>query len=276
MFLADESYFKDGISILALCAKSFKKLVIYACQLMNNHFHFVVSCPEDEAHAFTETLIKTLGKYLSNRKDGLSIKGLKFKFIPISTPDQLRNTIAYVNRNGFVAHSSYTPFNYPWGTSAYYFSFDSHKRYKEQKTLMGQIAKRRLTCSHKFDKISELYLVDGYVSPLCFCNIQGGEEIFINAKQYFYSMVKNQETNADIARAIGESLFYTDEDLFSIARKIATEKFRESKISQLVPEARIDLAKELHFKYNAGVKQLQRILKLDRTTLKSLFPQSSI
>lgn len=34
----------------------------------------------------------------------------------------LRNTIVYVNRNGYVVNPAYTPFSYPWGTGRYYFN----------------------------------------------------------------------------------------------------------------------------------------------------------
>ena len=70
---------------------------------------------------------------------------------------------------------------------------------------------------------------------------------------------------------IGENLFYTDNDMFQIACIISRKEHNCSSPHLLSRDGKIKLAKILHYDYNATLKQVQRMLKIDVMTLKSLF-----
>ena len=97
--------------------------------------------------------------------------------------------------------------------------------------------------------------------------------MFRDAQTYFYSLTRNAEAFSQIAVKLKDVVFLTDDELFSVAVKCAEAKFSESKLTLLRPEQKIQLAKELHFKYNASNQQLRRLLKLDVKILSELFPE---
>ncbi len=104
-----------------------------------------------------------------------------------------------------------------------------------------------------------------------FCHIKEAETFFQNAKQYFYLISRNVEAYSEIAKTIGESLFYTDNDLYLIAVKLSCQLYQIEKLIELKTEQKIEMAKRLHYDYNASDKQLQRMLKIPQDILKSIF-----
>ena len=113
-------------------------------------------------------------------------------------------------------------------------------------------------------------MFDGYASPLSFCNIHTGESLFRDAAHYFNKLSKSIESNAQIAKEIGESVWYTDDELYSIVRKLCKENYGAVSPASITPNDRVSLAKTLHYEFNAGAKQLQRMLKLDSSILNAL------
>ena len=53
---------------------------------------------------------------------------------------------------------------------------------------------------------------------------------------------------------------------------MTAKEFDVRQLNLLSPEQKITLAKELHYKYNATIQQLRRILNLDINILTQLFP----
>ena len=115
-------------------------------------------------------------------------------------------------------------------------------------------------------------VLDGYVSPISFCDIDTGESLFRNARQYFIRISKSVESYKDIADVIGESIYYTDDDLFMVAKQISSAQYNEPRLPLLPYDSKIKIAKTLHFNYNASNKQIQRLLSLDAVVVSSLFP----
>mgnify|MGYP003427276392 CR=1 FL=1 len=66
-------------------------------------------------------------------------------------------------------------------------------------------------------------------------------------------------------------IYYSDSDLFQIACRLSQNEFNCRLPHMLAKDAKIKLAKTLHYEYNAGIKQVQRMLKIDMYTLKAIF-----
>ena len=79
------------------------------------------------------------------------------------------------------------------------------------------------------------------------------------------------ESFSEIAKSIGETVFYSDSDLFLVANKYAKTNYGTSRLSDLDSRQKIELAKKLHYDYNAGDKQLQRLLRLSQDVVDALF-----
>ena len=110
-----EEDFVFVMNVIAQAAALFPEVRIIAFEVMNNHFHFVVSADEETVLTFWGFVRKRLVRSFP------LMKGLQITIKPIGDLGALRNNIVYTNRNGYVADSSHTPFSYPWGTGRYYF-----------------------------------------------------------------------------------------------------------------------------------------------------------
>ena len=70
VFSSDEQ-FKAGMSILALCARMFDDVRIYAFQLMSNHIHLVVGGDRLRIQEFFAYFVGRLDKYFEGRSHTL-------------------------------------------------------------------------------------------------------------------------------------------------------------------------------------------------------------
>ena len=108
---------------------------------------------------------------------------------------------------------------------------------------------------------------------MSFCSISFGEGLFRCASHYFREISRNIESQKDIAKELGEQVFYTDDELFSVVLTICKDKYDGQKPSLLPVAAKSELALLLHNEYNAGNKQIQRMLRLEASFVNSLLPQ---
>lgn len=260
--------FKAGMSILAICALMFPRIRIYAYQLMSNHLHLVIAGEKKDIEDFFEYFRGRLDRYFDGNVD---LCGYKLKLFLIEDLSYFRNAIVYVNRNGFVVNDNCTPFSYPWGSGSFFFQPMSISYARVCGKPAGIRMVREFMHTRHADGLKDVITVDGFVSPLEFCDIKTAERAFRDAKQYFYLISRNVETYANIARTIGESVFYNDNDLYLAAVKMAKDHFAAKDLHSLSASQKIDMARRLHFDFNAGDKQLQRLLKIDAEILKSLF-----
>lgn len=266
VFSTDEQ-FKAGMTILAVCAKMYPEIKIYAFQLMSNHIHLVIGGDGLRIQEFFDYYVGRLDKYFEGRLD---FSEFKLKLFPVNDLAYLRNSIVYVNRNGFVVNNDVTPFSYPWGSSPYFFQPMVQRYVKFAGKAIGNASLRALMHTKASDKFYCLKIVDGYVSPLEFLNIETAESIFRDAKQYFYLISRKVESYSGVAKSIGEAIYYNDNDLYMAAMKISAENYncRDPKI--LPAAEKIELARRLYFDYNAGEKQLQRLISIDANLLKAV------
>ena len=109
IFQNDSDYI-FGMNILAVCACLFPDVKILTFVLMSNHIHFILSGEEKRCkelfECFKWKLSRGLYKNISNWKN------FQATLAPIGDEDYLRTAIAYVNRNAYVAHPQFTPYNY--------------------------------------------------------------------------------------------------------------------------------------------------------------------
>ena len=75
---------------------------------------------------------------------------------------------------------------------------------------------------------------------------------------------------SEIAKSIGESIYLNDNDLYLAAVRLAREHYGTNDLRTLDAACKIELARRLHFDYNAGEKQIERLLKIDSRLLKAL------
>lgn len=188
----------------------------------------------------------------------------------------LQNVIVYVNRNGYVIDNTSTPFSYPWGTNAYFFN-GLKQHIKGKRILECTIdEKRELFRKRDVEICAEWEIIDGYVSPDCYCKIADAEKIYHNAHHYFSVITKGVESFKEIAAELGDDVFYTDNDLYRIVAGICMKEYNVKDPSMLGNNQKIQIAIRLKKEYNASGKQLMRLLKLERSIIAQLFPKTNL
>lgn len=272
VILATKEDYCTAMTLLAVCALCFPSIRILTFQWMSNHLHLTLAGTVEEISEMFAMLKKYLGNFLSSRGRPVSLEGWDFKLRKIESLSDIRNVIAYNNRNGFLVHSDSTPFIYPWGANRFLFNPDALQRFRDCRETFPKAAFRDLFRTHRFDALTGKPLLDGSIPPPAFCDINSTEGLYRNARHYFYVISRNLESMKTIAHEIGESVYYTDDDIYTILLGICREQYNVGRPALIPAQAKVEVARKLHYEYNAGAKQIARMLKIERSILESLFP----
>ena len=259
------------MTLIAICAVNCPSVKILAFQWMNNHLHIVLCGQEEDIARFFRMLKRYLSNYLKNRERDEVLATWDYKLRKIGSLNDIRNVIVYVNRNGFLVNKDCSPFSYPWGANKCLFNKDYAERSTTSKQKLGTSYIRELFHTRDLDGFKGLRMLDGHVCPSLYCDCVTAEGLFRNESHYFYSLSKSVENMKEIAKEIGESIYYNDNELFTIVCDICRSHYGIRKPSLLPATAKMELAKKMHYEYNAGTKQISRILRLDPAILNSLF-----
>lgn len=273
LLFTNQDDFVAGMNMVALSALDHSEVKKFTFELMNNHIHSVIAGEKDHVIKFFDAFKKRLSRYLLSKERYTNVLSIKPSLKLITDLKALRAIILYVNRNGYVINPNVTPFSYPWGANMYYFNPGTRNQKCRFYSEMTVREKRTICKSHKCDYPGTLVITNGYISPLCYCDVDTGEKFFRDAHHYFTSIVKSIESYSEIAKELGDKIYLNDNELFSVAVTCTNKKFGKGKLIELNNEERLELAKTLYFDYSASNKQISRILRLDQYTVDTLFPK---
>lgn len=265
--------FRYGMNVIASAALDTPGVRIITFEWMHNHIHVVLAGSQDAIRAFFELLRKRMRRHYALSGRTVSFERFEARLKEIEELESLRNVVAYCNRNNYVVDPEETPFSYPFGANGYYYNLRAKCAGTGRYGDLTIQQKRALFHSHSIDYPGDLPLVDGYISPAGYCDIRLGERIFRDARHYFQKISRDMEAYAAVAAGIGDALYYTDDELYAAACRICAKSFGATRPSQATWQEKVELARTLHFKYNASNKQLQRILRLDPGALNDMFPE---
>lgn len=188
---------------------------------------------------------------------------------PVPDLKALRNTIVYVNRNGYVVTPECTPFSYPWGTGPYYFCrFLPDARLSDLKDR----AARRMFKGRNPHLPGDYLVINGHIAPPSYCDIRLGMAMFRNAHHYFWMVSKDVEAYEEIAKDLDDGEFLTDNELFTQLWKYVRSAYDISSLKELSQAQKMDLAKRLRYDYRSSNGQIRRVLGLSQYEVDSLFP----
>ena len=266
---ADE--FRTGMGIMAVAAKCFQDVQIITFELMTNHLHIMAAGDESRLRQMFELIKRLLGRMAVDAGRTINWTAFTPGVRHLNDLADARNVLIYDNRNGFLVHDNYTPFSYPWGANFCYFNPDAKKRFLESSVPSTIKDRRSVSHSHISDGIQGLSILDGCFSPFSFCDITTGEGLFRDAVHYFYMLGRNIESNKEIAKEIGESVSYTEDELYAALSAKCRSEYNTANPAQIPSDAKIVMAKVMRYEYNATQKQIQRMLRLDQGILQSIF-----
>ena len=271
VFHKPESY-QAAMTIVAICAHDCQDVRIFTFELMSNHVHFVLCGEEEACRQFFALFKKRWKQYLNYRKTPIDLSGFTEKIVPIRTLESLRNQIAYTNRNNFVVDPSHTPFSYPYGAGNCYFLPVNKNRIDASFGSLTIREKRALLHSHQIDYPADFAVIDGYISPASCCAISFGEQTFRDARHYFFKVSRDIESDKEVAKTLGEAVYYTDDELNAVLYKKCKDDYDGQRATLLPQNDKQDLARMLHYDYNADNEKIARLLKLPPSLVEAMFP----
>ena len=271
VFAEDDDY-RFAMNLMARCLAEFPTLAVIAFEIMSNHIHIVLSGDERIINEFFATYRKRLKRYLSTKAQGRLSNQFQMSLKPVNDLKALRDTIVYVNRNGYVVDPSHTPFSYPWGTGRYYFN---DVQFAKKLSDVSDIGIRRMFRSRNPHLPEDYRIIDGYVSPLEYCAVKLGMAMFRNAHQYFYMISKNIEAYEKLAAELDDGEYLTDSELFTQVVKILKADYAANSLRDLTTAQKQDLARKLRSDYRSSNGQIRRILGLSQYEIDSMFPLSA-
>ena len=263
---------KLGVITLGISAKISPQVEIVAFELMANHVHMIIRGERNDCMALFSNFKSRLARILRNLGNIIDWSNFEASILPIESFRSLRYEIIYVHRNAFVIDPRYTPDTYPWGSGCMYFSGIAKNIPTQSLAEIGFNKSRELTHFRDIARIADLRFAGDSVFIPSFCRIDIGESMFQNARSYFNMLTRNAEAFSEIASRLKDTVFLTDDEIYAAATQCAEQNFGCRRITALDPNQRIQLARELHFRFNASKQQLRRILRLEPGVLNELFP----
>lgn len=264
-----------AMTLAAMCAYDSPNVQVITFEIMSNHVHFILCGSESDVIAFFGLFRKRLRRYFIETGERMDLSRFVCeKPIPIDSLESMRNQICYTNRNNFVVDPGHTPFSYPYGANGYYF-LPRVRNLKDK--LFGEMTLReKRSMIHAREPVypDGYFVIDGYFSPANYCRFDIGEAIFRDARHYFNLLAKGVESYREVAALAGDAIFYTDDELFDVVRRIGKEKFGGQRPALLGKNEKLELARTLHFDYNADNAKIARMLNIDPSILDQLFPSS--
>lgn len=273
LIFCNDDDFRFGMNAMAIIEEQYE-IRIQAFCLMSNHIHIVASGDLESLKEFFKKFRAKLSRYISNQGRICNLKNFTPGFYSIDNLNRLRNTIVYVNRNGYVVDADVTPFSYRWGTGQLYYGGGTF-RFEDKPILIKDLTcrmRRKLFKSGDVSLPNNYIVADGFIHPGSFCKTQQGEAFFRDAHHYFDLLTRNNEANMEIANVIGERTYMTDQEIYRAVVMICKRDYKVSSPNTLLQENKMVVAKLMHNLYNANNKQIARILKLSESVVNSMFP----
>ena len=267
-----EEDFKAGMWCMAAAMHLCKDVQMLTFELMGNHVHLILAGLKGDCIKAFDLFAARLKKAFPKRQQAIDWSQFEMDILPIDNLLALRNEIIYTNRNAYVANPAFTPDSYPWGGGCVYFSpWLKHLT----TTLLGDRSiqiQREFLHTKKITPFADLREINSIPYIPSFCNIKLGESMFRDARSYFNSLTRNAEVFSQIASRLKDSIFLTDDELYSALCSHINKEYSIKAPSELSAQQKIDTARYMHFSYNASNQQLRRMLRMDIVVLDELFP----
>ena len=263
----DERDFVAGVNRIGIChLKTGVKVIAFV--LMDNHVHFVLYASMLKCKEFI-TLYKQLTGIWIHVRYGLNdfLRHLPAEILLLDSEERLLNTIAYVDRNPVMAGYQFLATEYPWGSAKFMFKNVQSEGNDRSLSLISRREQRRLLGT-RFVLPDEWAIDDnGLVSPLYFMDMSQTESFFRTPARYSYFLSKKLEGAVEQDFEHSLKTFVPDAELRVIVKRMVEEEYGEKEISALDVRARLAIARKLRYSYAAGIKQIARMVHLERSAL---------
>ena len=274
LLAADEEEYRTLISLFGYQA-ILQGICVLAFEVMSTHMHGLYAATEEKALAHMASVLEQYGRYLRRKGRSLDFKELDPKAFSVPTLQHLRNEIAYVIRNSFVARPDVHVFADPHGSG--YLYFNPFIALLPSSPFDGLSLKEKRSLLHTRDVIDVpgLRVLNGQVDPASFVDYRLVESLFPNARKYVMWTMKNVEAQASLTQSRGEQPVLTDDDILGVVFKRCRKLYNQSGPSKLTVEQKKELALALKQELHVPNDQLSRTLSLSPAIIRDMFPLSA-
>ena len=262
----DDEDFIAGINRIGIC-KHVTGVEIISFILMDNHLHKLLYGTMAMCKEYINKYKTLTGKWNSrkygNRK---SLKELPVTIIPVRTEEYLLETIAYIDRNSIVAGYCHLPSEYPWGSAKYIFR---EKSDIDGRRISSYTRRAQKEILHSNIVIPGDWIIDaqGMIHPACFMDISIIESYFKSPIRYTYFLSKKLEGMIELDLEHAQKTFIPDKEMRQIVKDMIIERYQTADIRQLGINERLQVARTLKYKYACTVKQICRMVHMEKDAI---------
>lgn len=263
----DESDFIAGINRIGICCQRTGVKVI-AFVLMDNHVHFILYGTMYKCIQFITLYKQLIGTWIHVKYGHRNyLNDLSTNIILLDTEERLLNTIAYIDRNPVIAGYRFLPTEYPWGSARYVFKGSRADDGSRPLSSISIRAQRSLLSTRV--ALPGDWRVDakGMLCPDSFIDTSIIESYFKTPVRYSYFLARKLEGVVEQEIESSQKTFIPDIELREIVRKMIMQDYGKESIADLDVNARLSVARKLRYNYASTLKQISRMVHLDRSAL---------
>lgn len=101
------------------------------------------------------------------------------------------------------------------------------------------------------------------ILPSCYVDVEAVEKTFRHPSRLMMLLAKRIENDVEIRLGIADHVTMTDQELITQMQELIHMAFRKESIVQLSMDQRLKLCLLMKKNFNAGVKQIARVTRLD-------------
>lgn len=274
LLFRNEEELNEGLNMLAIAVTE-TRCDLLAFALMHNHLHLIIEGRQADALECYSKFQSRLAVYLRKERRQNLAYASKVKITPIESLKQLRDEVAYVIRNPFAARTNVNLFAYKWCSGYLYFN-DLLSWLPCGKPACEMSIDQRRAFKHSRDAVidNKIRVFDGVALPSSFVDYKRTMSFFENARQFLQCVMKNVESQVEIAKRLGEEVVLDDTELWGVARRICREQFKFERPRDLPAEEQVKLIRTIKFDYGASNQQIARCLGVQLAMVNQMFPLS--
>ena len=270
MFLSKSDYVA-ALNRLAVCAVTFRDVIVVAFTLEDTHVHLLLYCTEEKGRLFCAMFKKLTMMYISRTRNGKPADLLiKFEAEPIEDTDRLKRLGAYVVVQPTKDGKGVMPYDYPWSSAPLYFRGEKsvwpwcvdRNGDVQVPVSVGSLSfnekRKYFKTASSFPE--EWLACNGIILPSNYVDVKRFESIYGSHNSYRVFMAKagglDNTQKAESARGVSLS----DSEMRDACRAVCQEKYGVAGVRLLNALQRLEVARRLRFRYIVSVRQLARIV----------------
>lgn len=233
-------------------------------QVMDTHFHAIISGSPQNCAKFTRDMIMKLNIFIKRKsRKEYELGDLEVSMDPIFDERELKNKIIYVYRNAIAARFPFVPWEYEWGAGNIFFV--DHSKLSGIGRSLSEYSKRsQYRMFHTNVLLPQEWRVndEGMILQHCYFDWDRVEKLFVTPVAFiaFLYQKKDLEIQFDAECVRSKVDEYTEKILRKEADDLCLAVYGR-KISQAQTEERISIATKLWQN-----RRTYSILKLSRST----------